>query len=429
MAIPTNIRALRVKVDGKTTELKLFSNDDAAVLLPDLQRPYAEAQLQLRSLVPTITDEDSSEAIAAKIATMASEKAELIDAVNDVMATSIAPNSSLSDVASVVADPLSLPYRLPNGANFQDSKIEIMPVIDTSDIESMKYMFAGCSNLVAFSQAKLQTKHITDMSYMFRYCEKLKVIPLLDISSCENASQMLDRCKALEEVRFTGIWKINKFSLSGFKFLRTVEMGDTRNFTSMVNMFQNCYVLESIPPMDTSNVTDMSQMFYGCRSLIEIPPLDTSNVTDMAYMFLSCYVLKSIPPMDTSNVTDMQCMFDFTEVQRIELLDVKSLTSASGMLRVQYSFQNNVRRSALQYLKILNLGTTDTAIDFSYLSDWGINNSENRQSLIDTLLTYSCDRVAAGKSAMTLELHENVYRRLSSRERSAIIAKGYTLTY
>lgn len=53
-------------------------------------------------------------------------------------------------------------------------------------------------------------------------------------------------------------------------------------------MFNNCYLLTTIPQFDTSKVTNMNSMFYNCYSLTMIPQLDTSSVTDINGMFYNC---------------------------------------------------------------------------------------------------------------------------------------------
>lgn len=63
-----------------------------------------------------------------------------------------------------------------------------------------------------------------------------------------------------------------------------------------------------------------------------------------------------------------------------------------------------------------------------YLDRWGIDTNENRQSLVDTLLTYSYDRATAGYSAATIKLHADTLARLTAEEIAAITAKGFTLT-
>ena len=61
---------------------------------------------------------------------------------------------------------------------------------------------------------------------------------------------------------------------------------------------------------------------------------------------------------------------------------------------------------------------------------WGIANDEvpdARQSLIDSLITYSFDRAAAGYSTQTWKLYKDVKALLTDDEIAQITAKGYTL--
>ena len=67
----------------------------------------------------------------------------------------------------------------------------------------------------------MDTRNVTNMKSMLRYCGSLTSIPLLD----------------------------------------------TSNVTNMSYMFNYCRSIISIPAMDTSNVTDMSYMFSSCRNL------------------------------------------------------------------------------------------------------------------------------------------------------------------
>lgn len=51
------------------------------------------------------------------------------------------------------------------------------------------------------------------------------------------------------------------------------------NTTSMANMFNGCYSLQSVPLFDTANVTNMSYLFYNCYSLNFIPAFITTSIT------------------------------------------------------------------------------------------------------------------------------------------------------
>ena len=106
----------------------------------------------------------------------------------------------------------------------------------------------------------IETKPITDMSFLFYKCESLNSIPDMDN------------------------W-------------------DTKNVTKMNCMFCKCTSLISLVGMcnwDTTNVTDMSCLFKECKSLKYIPDIsrwNVANVTDMSYMFNDCCSLERLPEL------------------------------------------------------------------------------------------------------------------------------------
>ena len=116
------------------------------------------------------------------------------------------------------------------------------------------------------------TSNVTDMTYMFYYCNQLTTIPLIDTSLVTNMSGMFYHCERLT----------------------TISLLDTNSVTNMDAMFYWCLNLTTIPKLVTSSCTTMSQMFYKCSNLITIPQLDTSKVIDMSYMFFDCFKLATI---------------------------------------------------------------------------------------------------------------------------------------
>ena len=91
----------------------------------------------------------------------------------------------------------------------------------------------------------LDTSKVTDMQWMFGGCTKLTTIPLLDTSKVTDMSYMFDGCTNLT----------------------TIPLLDTSNATNMHAMFANCSSLTTIPLLNTSKDIDMSQMFYNCTNL------------------------------------------------------------------------------------------------------------------------------------------------------------------
>ena len=129
---------------------------------------------------------------------------------------------------------------------------------------------------------------VTNMGFMFNYCNSLTAIPQIDTSAVTDMNNMFGNCNSL-----TAIPQI-----------------DTSAVTNMSYMFYSCYSFKAIPQIDTSAVTNIGGMFNGCYSLTAIPQMDTSAVTDMNSMFGGCYSLMAIPQIDTSAVTNMRFMFN-----------------------------------------------------------------------------------------------------------------------
>ena len=141
-------------------------------------------------------------------------------------------------------------------------------------------------------------------------------------------------------------------------------------------------------------------MFSRCSALEKIPPLDTSAATSTGYMFQECTSLISVQMLDIGNATQVYMMF------------------------------NNCTN--LRYAKLLNMGkSTLAAYNFGNTPNWGVANEETpdaRQSLIDSLITYSYDRASNGMATATITLSANTKALLTEEEIAQITAKGFTIS-
>ena len=172
--------------------------------------------------------------------------------------------------------------------------------LNTKNVTDMSYMFYDCIKLPSLNLSKFNTANVTDMSYMFGGCQKL---PSLDLSkfntaNVTNMSNMFDDCN-----------KLSSLTLS--------ESFNTVNVTNMAEMFKNCRELSSldISKFNTAKVKYMSSMFYGCNKLSSLTlseSFNTAEVTNMSYMFLGCNQLSSLTfseSFNTAKVTNMSYMF------------------------------------------------------------------------------------------------------------------------
>ena len=198
---------------------------------------------------------------------------------------------------------------------------------NTYALTSLKGFFSGCSNLETISGLDyLNTKNVTDMSYMFYDCIKL---PSLDLSNFNTAKvtsmySMFSGCNNLSSLILSNFNTANVTDMANMfddcnklSSLTLSESFNTVNVTNMTEMFKNCRELSSldISKFNTAKVKYMSSMFYGCNKLSSLTfseSFNTAEVTNMSYMFLGCNKLSSLTlseSFNTAKVTNMSYMF------------------------------------------------------------------------------------------------------------------------
>ena len=218
-------------------------------------------------------------------------------------------------------------------------EFENMEVLNTSQVTSMKQMFAGCTELTSLDLSSFDTSKVTDMWGMFAQCSKLTN---LNISNFDT-SKVTRMAWMFENTSLTGI------DLSHF---------DTSRVTDMSGMFYNNPTLEwvDLSSFDTSKVENMEQMFNDCVELknLNLSHFNTSSVTNMEYMFAGCTKLMNlnVSGFDTSKVTIMERMF--AGCASIQSLDLSSFNTSSvtTMLSMFYGCY------ALKELNISNFVTS-----------------------------------------------------------------------
>ena len=248
----------------------------------------------------------------------------------------------------------------------------------------------------------------TDAYALYRDDKNIVYAPNIDTSNVTSMNNMFNRCYSLQ----------------------TVPLFNTINVTRMDYMFHTCSSLQKVPLFNTSNVTRMDYMFYYCSSLKKVPSFDTSNVTRMDYMFHTCSSLTTVPELDTSNVNNFSSMLQgCSSLTTIEGISFKSF--AASTMKNSYicgiTGNNSIRKAVFK-----DIGYQSTAVQFntSKIEFWGFNEDDiqdARQSLIDSLITYSFDRASAGYPTCTITLSDNTKSLLTDDEKAQITAKGFTL--
>ena len=184
-----------------------------------------------------------------------------------------------------------------------------------------------------------------------------------------------------------------------------VHINTSDKLTSLSNLY--CYT-GNITISNTSKVTSFNNTFAGMTSP-ELKEIDTSSCTNFNYIL-----------DDTSS-----------HLIKIAGLSLKSLST--NMSNTYFTGWGTMNKLRYVLLKDFGTGSGCTSASFTYWPKWGIEDETEplsagaRQSLIDTLITYSYDRATAGYSTCTVKLHADTKALLTQDEIAQITAKGYTL--
>ena len=230
-----------------------------------------------------------------------------------------------------------------------------------------------------------------------------------------------------------------EYGVEFFKAHPTLS-GRSDTDTTLLSL-QNNTSMVYFPKCTMTGVTHVDRLFYEDTNLVCVPPLHFGGITNTgANMFNSCTKLEVVPPI-TGFVVGTSYLYMFrntTLLSRIESLDVSGMTETGRSA----GNNNNIFRSTTgtnnglavkRYILFKGIGTqsANTHWYFHSVTNWGVADSANpdaRQSVIDTLLTYSFDRATAGFANCTVHLAANTFNQLTTEEKEQITAKGYVLT-
>jgi hypothetical protein len=125
--------------------------------------------------------------------------------------------------------------------------IKKMPLIDTSNVENMRNMFYGWTNLTAISQ--LNSSKVENMNSMFYNCKQLTTVPQLDASKVINIVMVFQNCSNL--INFGGFKNLGMAYLttqSANYSLYTLTLSSCTKLThdSLMNVINGLYDIASI---------------------------------------------------------------------------------------------------------------------------------------------------------------------------------------
>ena len=161
-------------------------------------------------------------------------------------------------------------------------------------------------------QNYLNTSEVTDMSYMFTWCQSLTSVNVSGFNTSKVTS--MEGMFALADLR--------SLDLSNF---------NTANVTSMSYMFYGCGDLTNLnlSAFNTSKVTDMEYMFYGSGlTSLDLSGFNTSKVTSMEGMFAGCSRLSSLDVSSFNTANVINTCYMFYELYQLTSLDLTSFNTA-----------------------------------------------------------------------------------------------------
>jgi len=166
-----------------------------------------------------------------------------------------------------------------------DRELQIMPLIDTSNVTYMDSIFSGCTALKEVPS--LNTSNVINFSSAFETCYTLKKIGTLDGSKFGTFSRVFYQCENLEEVTLLNV----------------------KTPTTISYLCYNCYKLKQLPEMDTSKATSFSYVFYNCKSIETLPSYNTAKASNFGYMCSGCTSLKNVPVLSFTLATNLGGIF------------------------------------------------------------------------------------------------------------------------
>lgn len=326
--------------------------------------------------------------------------------------------------------------------------------------------FKGCSQLSEIvGLEKINTSAITKFNDFFSSCYSLKGD--LDLTT-------FDVSNGTEARYFITYSQVNKIDISNWDTSKMVNLEYMFSYNSQLKevllpdnfgsanksfygMFTNCD-LRSIDgtKFNTSSANyqyDFYNMFSGNKNIeeIDISSWDMSNASNVGYMFSGCSSLKRLYlPLINPNISQYSDFIrNCTSLEYIKIPDgfthkVPILSNnAPNVVAVDGSIDMSTYKSNgggvpyspnLRKITYKNIGEEPTGNYLYFSFDWGVEDPNNpltqgaKQSLIDSLITYSFDRASAGYSSQGIYLRKNTtLSLLTENEIAEITAKGFSI--
>ncbi len=210
--------------------------------------------------------------------------------------------------------------RFYNDYTFDAARLIDVKQWGTANWISMKRAFSYCSNLEISGVDIPDLSYLTDMSFMFAECEKIKDITNLNIWNTEKVTDMNNmfrNCKSyngkISDWNMKSVTNMEQMFVSCLKFNQDINNWNVSSVTNMSAMFAGCLIFNSnLDKWNIENVTNTSGMFSGAFAFNQkLDNWNTGNVKNMSSMFSSAKNFnQNIGNWNTSSVKGFAFMFN-----------------------------------------------------------------------------------------------------------------------
>lgn len=136
--------------------------------------------------------------------------------------------------------------------------------------------------------------------------------------------------------------------------------------------------------------------------------------------------IEKIVMPETTTIGGFYAFYNLSGLTHLETVTLNPSYANTGPSST-YCFINSC--SNLRYFLVKGIGSnTESSAYYTTLTNWGVNSDDEpnaKQSLIDSLITYSTDR--SGGTPQVLNLSTTTKAQLTPSEKAAIQTKGYTI--
>ena len=332
---------------------------------------------------------------------------------------------------------------------FCSGNLAYMPLLDTSNVTSAMAAFSSSGAHGTPGHPKMRRIPQWDFSSLVSmnggltgFLPELEICPPLSFPKAKHLKNLFGGCPKLREIPQVD-WPDTVVGLEQAFAGVSPEVlpfgGDMKKASSLkLLLASNWHELPGGKDLSgqtlrsSAPLVELTGLFQGAR-VKEMPALEFEEVNSLCYFFAWAEITpRVIPDMSRWERVEYWQWFLWPYSNCTERVEGLNLASAKEESVCPFFHTYPTGLNKLRYIRMINLGKGPSKdYDFSPVTYWGDNDEANPdalKSLVDTLLTDSYDRAAAGMPAATVRLSSAVRSRLTQEQKAAITAKGFTIT-